>query len=214
MLTGTVVLTAEDTDLTTAHDSAEREITRRRHISQPQYKLIWEYLDATFGHRCFFKGCPRLDIQVDHKDGDRNNTTLTNLQPACPKHQQVRAVARRKGREGRREASAPVSTNADSSPTESYEIRAHRAEGPFRSWVLGKLIFNGGGPLPASWFTTNGAEIFQIMPITTGRYLEKMYSDSGPLEKEPGEINKRTELFVRVKPQFWSTAARGKGAEN
>jgi hypothetical protein len=91
-------------------------------------------------------------------------------------------------------------------PGESYEIRAHKAEKPFRSWVVGKLVYNGGGPLPADWFITNGAEIFGVMQITTTRYLEKMWSDAGPLEKELGELDKRSAIFLRLKAEFWSTA--------
>src|SRR6266851_2595940 len=82
--------------------SSEREIrSRRKHISKAQRRLIWEYLDEKYGlpRHCYAAGCARTDVQQDHKDGNRNNTVLQNMQPSCPIHQKVRTVARKKERE-------------------------------------------------------------------------------------------------------------------
>jgi hypothetical protein len=89
----------------------ERESPRRPRISKIQRRLIWEYLDATFGHRCYSEGCPRQDLQIDHKDGNRANTTLANCQPACPVHQQVRQTPyRAKESEREKRTLSPAAT--------------------------------------------------------------------------------------------------------
>jgi hypothetical protein len=201
--------------------SSEREIrSRRKHISKAQRRLIWEYLDEKYGlpRHCYAAGCARTDVQQDHKDGNRNNTVLQNMQPSCPIHQKVRTVARKKEREWERtrvsDSGVGMSVNADSRPGDSYEVRTHVGVEPaFRSWVIGKLVFNGGGPLPWEWFVLNGAEIFKVMPVTTDRYLEKMTSESGPLEKDYVERDKRMTKMVRIKPEFWSTAGKKQAME-
>ncbi len=193
----------------------ERESSvKRRHISQAQRRLIWEYLNEKYGHLCYAEGCGRADVQIDSKDGDKNNKALNNLQPACPVHQKVRTVSRNPERELARERpraggrEAPVSVNADSRPTESYEIRAHAAEPVFRSWVIGKLVFNHGGPLPSNWFIVNGAEVFKVMQVTTERWMDKLACESGPLESDELAVGKRMTKVVRLKSAFWATAAR------
>ena len=66
----------------------------RRHISRALRRLVTEHLDDKYGHMCYSKGCPSMNLQIDHRDGNRNNTVLMNLQWACPRHQRVRTVAR------------------------------------------------------------------------------------------------------------------------
>jgi hypothetical protein len=189
----------------------------RPHISQQQYSLIWQHLDTVYGHHCYAEGCTRTDVQVDHKDGNRWNTVLSNLQPACPRHQQVRAVARERRRGGVGEANVHLRPTDEVSRDVSYETRAHRAEKPFRNWVVGYLVQNGGGPLSEDWFVTNGAEIFDVMQVTTGRWMEKLRSDSGPLKKSEDVLNKRTTIFVTLKPEYWAKINKeywnGPGAE-
>lgn len=140
---------------------------KRVRISERQRLLIWDYLDEKYGRICYAEGCGRTDVQIDHKDGDRNHTRLGNLQPACPVHQKIRTVAR-----------SIVSVRLDANvrgevPGEhaNEAIAINRLKEPmWLDFMRGELTW---GPMEKQRIRGMSAKHCNISPSTVDRYITK-----------------------------------------
>lgn len=171
-------------------------------------KIARSFLKRIQGALCVSPGCQEQWTDVHHNDGDVTNYDATNLSGMCGPHNQAAYNRLRKlkseGVKEREREKELVTTTVDSVPWGSREGKKNaEVEPAFRSWVIGKLAFNGGGPFPWDWFVVNGAEIFRVMQVTTTRYMEKLTAESGPLAVYEAEVDKRVKRLVKFKPEFW-----------
>ena len=122
---------------------------------------------------------------IDHIDNDNSNNCLDNLQLLCRKCNY------------RKNPRQPV---AISERTSTEAIRVNQSKEPkFREFVYGKI--NTKGSEDYRELIISGAENVGISPITAKRYLDKMCSDEGKLEKFLRRFNifDRAYDYVRYK---------------
>ncbi len=125
------------------------------------------------GECCKFCGRspPEVSLVIDHKDNDNRNNNLSNLQLTC------RACNYKKN--PRRPLDMCVNEKSNSR-FDSISINQEK-EPKFREYVYGEIQETGS----ALWddLVDAGAEFVGVSIETTKRYMRKMISKTGKLEK-------------------------------
>ena len=110
---------------------------------------------------------------VDHRDNNPQNNDPENHQILC------RSCNRKKN---------PKRHRARSIHTQSEKTNA-RAEGPWRDWVINKIMHEPGGGYPIDEAIFSGAELFNVSPDTIDRrWLPKLTSTAGKYTEDQGKL--------------------------
>jgi len=135
----------------------------------------------------------RNSLDIDHKDGNKNNNDPQNLRLLC-RHCNVilenksrlhekgndSPSARREREEGN--PSTRLAKEAVDYKGGSVEMQASFLfELDYREWVLGQV--KKGGALLKKEAIFAGAELVGCSPTTTSKYLAKLTSKAGPLKE-------------------------------
>jgi len=155
---------------------------------------LHETLINNFGNvcqRCGVLGCLKQLI-IDHKDNDNSNNNLDNLQFLC------RSCNYKK--DSRKSIDMCVRTSPPISSTSSLSIN-RKKEPLFMQFVFEDLDGRKGKEVSDPTFNYlvySGAQKLEISPVTTARYLKKMISSSGPLDKHEERFgSKETWVFYK-----------------
>jgi hypothetical protein len=112
-------------------------------------------------------------LVIDHRDNDNDNNSLDNLQFLCRKCNYIKNP---------RMAGRPLDKCVKSNST-SLSINRTK-ERQVRKYVMN----NYGEDCNYKRLINRTAEIFQLSPVTTKRYLDKMCSSAGIFEKRAGNV--------------------------
>jgi len=133
-------------------------------------KKQYDFLCKRDGEYC--KMCGKLpwegQLVIDHIDNDNSNNSLNNLQILCRGCNYVKNP--RKG---------PLDMCVSSNTKDSLVINRSK-EPKFREYVYMEL--DAKGVLVYDDIINSGAEIIEVSPETTKRYIRKMCSKQGKLE--------------------------------
>lgn len=151
-------------------------------------KKLYAIIAERDGEYCL--GCQALPSErqliVDHIDNNQLNNNLENLQLLC------RTCNFNKNPRG---AERPLDLCVRSEPSRYAAISTNRVKEPlFRGYVYEKL--DSDGSLDYKELIYSGAEEVGISPATAKRYLDKMCSKEGKLEK----YGRRFSIYDRLHP--------------
>lgn len=154
----------------------------------------YRYLVARDGEICQECGkspTTQYSLDIDHKDGNKDNNDPSNLQLLCRKCNQAKENRRRS------KCDHNVCVSVEGSPATrivrdqvdylqgSPEMKANSYfEIDFRVWLLKEIDKRKGLGVDRKEAINTGAELVGCSPMTTSRYLDKLLSKAGPLKEE------------------------------
>lgn len=138
-------------------------------------KKLYRLVSRRDGEKCAICGITSATKQLvlEHRDNNPKNNDLTNLQLAC------RADNYRKNP---RRPQNLCERNRSISPQPTELTINRQCESEFRKYV--KHEVNERIHVPEKDLIDSGAELLNISPITAKRYLDKLCSAAGSLERE------------------------------
>jgi len=180
-----------------------------------QHRIAYNFCKARDGERCLICGRvpPAVRLEIDHADGDERNWEADNLHLLCKNHnigmrglpaaEHVKLILAYSAknvcvreREVGCESTLMSRENIDYS-SGSAEMKANNIyEMRFREWVLTEV--NRLGSLPLKEAVNSGAEVVGCNPVTASRYLDKLTSAIGPLERAKDNSGN---ILLRLKPR-------------
>jgi hypothetical protein len=131
-------------------------------------------------------------LDIDHIDGNPKNNELDNLRLLCRRcnvtaanrlrsAKDLRSAKRERERSEGRPATRIAKQDANYREG-SPEMQASLLyEDRFRRWVIARVIQRGSYDYASA--VNAGAEVTGCSPLTTRRYLDKLTSEDGPLDK-------------------------------
>jgi len=135
-------------------------------------KKIYSKLSSRDGEYC--KGCGKLSSEgqlvIDHRDNNNRNNNSSNIQLLCRSCNYLKNPRR------------PVDLCVRNSESLETEIQINRTKEPQFKRYVGQRV-NEEGKVPEFDLINSGAEILDISPETTKRYLNKMCSSAGVYHK-------------------------------
>lgn len=174
----------------TQNNPISLQVARRR-ISKQQRILIAEYLDEKYGHKCAY-GEETAKLQIDHKNGDRNDTRLVNLAWACSRHQKVRTVA-----------SQSISLSTSENQFETPLAKNQSSEPRFVVWSKEWVKTHSATPLKV--FCREAAIPCKCHPKTIEGYVEKWSGSKGHLIVTENRVK---EKFVEARSLYEASDER------
>ena len=150
------------------------------------------YLNKKFGAYC--RGCQALEserkLEVDHKDNNNSNNNPNNWQYLCYSCNYIKNPRLKERKKEPLDVCGGVSQPFDT----PSEIKINRTKEPlFRKYVEEEVKANG--QVLEQELINSGAEKFELSIRTTPRYLKKMYSSEGKLQR----IKTKTECYIIMK---------------
>ena len=128
---------------------------------------------------------PEVNLVVDHRDNNNDNNSPENLQLLCRRCNYLKNPRR------------PLDSEREYVREEETELqKSNRTEPLFRKFVFREI--NELREVPRSELINSGAEDIEISPLTTGRYLDKMCSSRGLLER----VKRVNTTMIRYKDEI------------
>lgn len=139
-------------------------------------KKLYQEIAGNSGEYC--RMCGKLpwegQLIVDHRNNDNRNNSLENLQLLCRSCNYLKNPRRPFDKECVNEGGAEGETELQNSK---------KNEPLFRKYVYQRLNENDNRPLPEKDLINGGAEHVGNSPVTCQRYMNKMCSLEGPLQR-------------------------------
>jgi len=158
-------------------------------MNGPMRKKLYTIIVERDGEFC--RGCGKLTTEgqlvIDHKDNDNSNNILDNLQLLCRSCNYIKNP---------RQSPVDMCESESESVIDgtTTEIETNRRKEPiFRKFVY--HLVNERDQVPLKEIIYSGSEEVGISPITANRYVEKMCSSRGVLEK----VNRVRTIIIRYK---------------
>ncbi|WP_249111186.1 HNH endonuclease [Nitrosopumilus sp. K4] len=157
-------------------------------MNGPTRKKIYRELALRDGNFCQFcrRNPEEMQLVIDHIDNDNSNNDRKNLRILCRRCNYVKNP--------RRPVDECVSENLD----EKTELQINRTKEPeFKKYVAHEI--NERGSVPENELVYSGAEYLGVSPVTTLRYLKKLYSSFGIYQK----TKQNSKYFIEYKDDFY-----------
>lgn len=150
-------------------------------------KKLYPQIATRDGEYC--RGCGALSnerqLVIDHKDNDNSNNTMDNLQLLCRTCNYLKNSRR------------PLDNVSECLNEDETELqKSQRTEPLFRSFVFHEI--NELKEVPELDLIYSGAEDIGISPVTAKRYLNKMCSSRGILQR----VNRVNTVLIRYKNEL------------
>ena len=155
-------------------------------------KKVCAYLNKKFGAYC--RGCQALKserkLEVDHIDNNNSNNNPNNWQYLCYSCNYIKNPRLKERKKEPLDVCVGVSQPFDT----PSEIKINRTKEPlFRKYVEEEVKANV--QVLEQELIHSGAEKLELSPRTTDRYLKKMYSSKGKLQR----IKTAEEYYIIMK---------------
>ncbi len=158
-------------------------------MNGPTRKKKYKHVAKRDGEHCRRCGALHTEKQLvlDHKDNNNNNNDVDNLQLLCRSCNYLKNPRR----------PLDLSESEFVSEMDLSEIEINRTKEPlFKKFVCHEL--NELGEVPENGLNYSASEDIGISPVTAKRYLNKMCSSRGILER----VIRAKTVFVRYKKEI------------